>query len=252
MKNAILKTKYVLLALVIAFTFSCSEDGAVGPQGPAGKDGQNGTNGVDGEDGPNGVDGQDGTNGVDGQDGTNGVDGQDGTNGIDGQDGTNGLDGNANVMASDWFKPSSYILSTGFGGINLLEHDQAAPEITQEIIDTGVVLVYGKLNGYISSVWPTDQVSLLPITLTYSVSPANIDTFTALLSVGNIKIRFINNNNTYSSLGTNHFFRYVVIPSSGSSSGRIADFSRKSLEDDLANAGVDINNYAEVLAYYGK
>ena len=45
MKNAILKTKYVLLALVILFTFSCGEDGAVGPQGPAGKDGQNGTNG---------------------------------------------------------------------------------------------------------------------------------------------------------------------------------------------------------------
>jgi hypothetical protein len=218
MKNAILKTKYVLLVLVIVFTFSCSEDGAVGPQGSTGKDGQNGTNGLDGQDGTNGVDGQ---------------------------------DGNANVMASDWFKPSSYILSTGFGGINLLEHDQAAPEITQEIIDTGVVLVYGKLNGYISSVWPTDQVSLLPITLTYSVSPANIDTFTALLSVGNIKIRFTNNNNTYSSLGTNHFFRYVVIPSSGSSSGRIADFSRKSLEDDLANDGVDINNYTEVLAYYG-
>lgn len=191
----------MLLALVIAFTFSCSEDGAVGPQGAAGKDGQ---------------------------------------------------DGNASVVSSDWFTPSSHTLSIGFGGINLLDHDQEATEITQEIIDSGVVLVYGKLNGYISSVWPTDQVSLLPIILTYSVSPANIDTFTELLSVGNIKIRFTNNNNAYSSVSTNHQFRYVIIPSSSSTSGRIADFSRESLEDELANAGVDINNYAEVLAYYGK
>lgn len=133
MKNAILKTKYVLLALVIAFTFSCSEDGAVGPQGTSGQ------------------------NGTDGTDGTNGT------------DGTDGQDGNANVISSDWFTPSSYTLSTGFGGIKLLDHDQAAPEITQEIIDNGVVLVYGKLNGYTSSVWPTDQIALLPIILTYSL-----------------------------------------------------------------------------------
>jgi len=40
MKNAILKTKYVVLALSILFTFSCSpEDGEMGPEGPAGQDG---------------------------------------------------------------------------------------------------------------------------------------------------------------------------------------------------------------------
>ncbi len=236
MKNVFLKTKYVLLVLVIAFTFSCTKEGPVGPQGPAGKDGQNGTNGLDGQVGTNGTDGQDGTNGTDGQDGANGV---------------NGKDGNANVMASNWFIPSSYTLSTGFGGIKVLDHDQAAPDITQEIIDSGVVLVYGKLRGYSTSIWPTNQVSLLPITLTYGQSPTNIDTWTAILSAGNIKIRFVNNINTYTSIGTTHQFRYVIIPSSGSASGRIANFSRKSLTDHLANAGVDINNFDEVAAYYG-
>lgn len=210
MKKVILKTKYVLLAMVILFTFSCAEDGEVGPQGSAGQDGQDGTNGVD------------------------------------------GMDGNANVISSDWFTPSSYTLSTGFGGIILLEHDQEATEITQEIIDSGVVLVYGKLNGYNPSIWPTDQVSLLPIILTYDLSPADIDTWTALLSVGNIKIRFTNNNNRYSSLNTNHSFRYLIIPSSSSTSGRIAGFSIESIADNLADAGVDINNFDEVLAYYGK
>ncbi len=40
MRNVILRTKYVLLALIIALTFSCSpEDGEIGPQGLAGEDG---------------------------------------------------------------------------------------------------------------------------------------------------------------------------------------------------------------------
>jgi hypothetical protein len=212
MKNVILTTKFVLLALVMVFAFSCAEDGAVGPQGSAGQDGTNGTNG------------------------------------LDGSDGADGQDGNANVMSSDWFTPPSYTLSTGFGGISLLDHNEAATGITQEIIDTGVVLVYGKLNGYTSTIWPTNQVSLLPITLAYDQSPTNIDTWTAILSVGNIKIRFINNNNTYSSIGTTHQFRYVIIPSTNSSSGRIA---KESIIDNLTNAGVDINNYDEVAYYYG-
>ncbi|MFK5880011.1 MAG: hypothetical protein QM478_11035 [Flavobacteriaceae bacterium] len=40
MKKVILKTKYVLLALIIVLTFSCSlEDGETGLEGPAGQDG---------------------------------------------------------------------------------------------------------------------------------------------------------------------------------------------------------------------
>jgi len=52
MKNVISKTKYVLMALIIATTFSCSpEDGADGAQGIQGIPGQDGTNGIDGIDG---------------------------------------------------------------------------------------------------------------------------------------------------------------------------------------------------------
>ncbi|MCF6349251.1 MAG: hypothetical protein L3J20_13310 [Flavobacteriaceae bacterium] len=40
MKNVILRTKYMLLALIIVLTFSCSpEDGEIGSQGLAGQDG---------------------------------------------------------------------------------------------------------------------------------------------------------------------------------------------------------------------
>ena len=43
MKNAILKTKYVLLVLSVVFASSCNpEDGEMGPEGPAGQDGQDG------------------------------------------------------------------------------------------------------------------------------------------------------------------------------------------------------------------
>lgn len=43
MKNLVLKTKYLVLTLIVAFNFSCSpEDGATGPEGPAGLDGMDG------------------------------------------------------------------------------------------------------------------------------------------------------------------------------------------------------------------
>ena len=151
-------------------------------------------------------------------------------------------------MASDWFIASGFTLTTGFGDIKLLDHDHAAPEISQDIIDTGVVLVYGNLRGYTTTIWPFNRVALLPITLTYNVSPADIDTWTAILSAGNINIRFINNNNKYNSVASVHRFLYVVIPSTSSSSGRIA---KESIIDNLTNAGVDINNFDEVAYYYG-
>ena len=48
-QKSISKSKYVLLALLVAFSVSCSpEDGETGPQGPAGTDGTDGIDGVDG------------------------------------------------------------------------------------------------------------------------------------------------------------------------------------------------------------
>lgn len=51
-KSTISKSKYFLLALLVAFSFSCNpedgEDGATGAIGPAGTNGTNGTNGEDG------------------------------------------------------------------------------------------------------------------------------------------------------------------------------------------------------------
>jgi len=193
--------------------------------------------------------GTDGEMGPPGLNGTNGVDGADGVNGADG---TDGEDGNANLIYSDWFIASSFTLSTGFGGIKLLDHDEPASEITQEIIDTGVVLVYGNLRGYTTTIWPFNHVALLPVTLTYGTSPTEIDTWTAILSAGNIKIRFINNNNRYTSIAQVHRFRYIIIPSSEAISASKSDNYAKTIANNLSAAGVDINNFDEVLSYYLK
>ncbi|SDZ88474.1 hypothetical protein [Bizionia paragorgiae] len=49
MKHLVLKTKYVVLALFVAFSFSCTpEDGEDGPIGPQGEQGIAGTDGIDG------------------------------------------------------------------------------------------------------------------------------------------------------------------------------------------------------------
>ncbi len=45
MKHLILKTKYVILALLVTFSFSCSDDGEQGPQGQTGVAEADGANG---------------------------------------------------------------------------------------------------------------------------------------------------------------------------------------------------------------
>lgn len=52
MNNLVFKMKYLVLALLVAFSFSCStEDGEQGPQGEQGIAGIDGTDGTDGTDG---------------------------------------------------------------------------------------------------------------------------------------------------------------------------------------------------------
>ncbi|MET0638164.1 MAG: hypothetical protein ABWZ25_19185 [Chitinophagaceae bacterium] len=125
-----------------------------------------------------------------------------------------GPPGTANVKYSAWFTPTTYKKDTVFGiwGFN---YTQAAPEITQQIIDTGTVLTFGKLLGYNPAVWPANQISQLPINISYVQSGATqTDTWSALVSPGNLKIRFVNNNNIYTSIATQHQFRYIIIPGS--------------------------------------
>jgi hypothetical protein len=128
-----------------------------------------------------------------------------------GDDGQPGATGTANVKYSSWFTADTWKKDTVFSvwGFNYFK---PAPSITQQVIDSGTVLVFGKLKGYNTLVWPADQVGQLPITLTYNSGGLTTDTWAATSTAGNLKIRFINDKNTYASISVTHQFRYIIIP----------------------------------------
>lgn len=128
-----------------------------------------------------------------------------------GATGPKGETGSANVTYSAWFTPSPYTKDTVFGiwGFN---YKQAAPGITQTILDSGLVLTYAKLAGYNALIWPAGQVGQMPVSLTYVQGAQMTDTWSALSTLGTLRIRFVNSNNYWTSISTAHQFRYIIIP----------------------------------------
>lgn len=215
----------VLPQNTVAENTTNSAGGTNGNDGTNGSDGTNGTNGQDGEDGEDGQDGEDGTDGVDGQDGADGAtgpqgpagpagaDGANGTNGADGATGPQGPKGDtgtANVIYSGWFKPNPWKKITLYSRTHFY-YNKTASGITQQILDRGIVLVFAKLEGYNTNIWPTGQVAQLPYN---HVTSTHHDTWSAQVTKGNIKIDFVNDENQYDAVGisSNHSFRYVIIP----------------------------------------
>src|SRR5579872_5538576 len=108
--------------------------------------------------------------------------------GKNGAPGPAGATGTANVIYSDWSTPSHYTKDTVFGTYHFYA-DIPAIKITQAVLDNGTVLVYGKLDGYVTTIWPTNQVAELPIEITYmSGATQNIDSWSALATLGNVRI----------------------------------------------------------------
>jgi hypothetical protein len=149
-----------------------------------------------------------------------------------GDTGPQGPAGTANVIYSDWFTPASYTMSTIFG-IKNFDHTRQAPAITQAIIDSGMVLTFGKLAGYNSQVWPTGQISQLPVSITYMQGNTMTDTWSAFDSVGKLRINFVNNQNYYNTISTQHSFRYMIVPGGvkASNGGRLVDLHSMSYNE---------------------
>jgi len=141
--------------------------------------------------------------------------------------GPQGEPGTANVIYSPWFTPTPYIKDTVFGiwGHN---YNKTAPEITQQVIDSGAVFTFAKLLGYNVSIWPANLVSQMPISLTYTSGQTMTDTWSALVSPGNLKIRMVNDHNYWTSISTAHQFRYIIVPG-GHATGRSAPLSYSEL-----------------------
>lgn len=200
------KEIYFLLSLSILLV-SCAKTGPAGPAGPQGQTGAAGPQGSAGATGPTGLQGPKGA---------------------------------ANVIYSSWFTPSAYTVTTTFGIVHL-DYNEPAPAITQAILDSGVVLTYGKLNGYNAALWPANQVALLPVTVSYQNGGiTNTDTWSAHFTPGNVKIDLVNNTNAYSSdadINHNHSFRYIIIPGGA--------------PDARQSPPPDYHNYEAVCKYYG-
>ncbi|MBO9198663.1 MULTISPECIES: collagen-like triple helix repeat-containing protein [Niastella] len=164
--------------------------------------------------------------------------GDTGPQGPAGPTGAQGPVGSPNVTYSEWFTPPAYTATTIFG-IKNFDYTRSTPAITQAIIDSGMVLTYGKMSGYSTTIWPAGQVGQLPISLTYVQGGTQTDTWSAYDSVGKLRINFTNSVNYYSSISVAHSFRYIIIPGGAkvSGGGRHADYHSMSYGDvcDLLN-----------------
>lgn len=210
--------KNILLISLFGLLFiACSKDG---------EQGNTGAQGIQGESGVKGADGQDGEQGLSGEDGADGADGQNGT------DGTQGETGTTNVIYSEWF-PSQFPDDIVGGNYSFPIN---TPELTEEILATGVVLVYSRrinLGGI-------PVVRQLPITIFESVQQSY---HTQILIDDNISISFVVRSIDGSPVGSTPYdsFRYVLVPGGIPSSGKsnAIDFTKMTYEEVAAHFGIE-------------
>lgn len=138
------------------------------------------------------------------------------------------LKGTANVMYSSWSNLDSAVRDTTIDGSNMQAGDINAPQISQEILDKGVVNVYMKFS---------DDVYPLPYT-SYAGGTANVVDFLPRLNKLLIT-RFAMDNSGSIGFATSLEYRYVIIP------GGVAVKSKRS-EEQLRNM-----SYEEVTRYFG-
>lgn len=227
MKTAL---KYLSFLVVMSFcTFACTKEGDVGPQGeqgvagaegekgdtgPRGANGAKGDKGDTGPRGATGAKGDKGDRGATGPRGATGARGEKGDRGPQGPAGPRGATGpqgpagSVNVVYSDWITLPS---TTASYAINV-------PQLTQAIVDRGVVAVYVKAfksDTYLGT-YKLPVNSPLGQYLEYSIEPNAITvSASSTMAAGSYQ------------------FRYVLIP------GSVA-----------ATAGVNLHDYNSVKAAF--
>lgn len=193
---------FLISVLIVASLVQC-EKGDIGPTGPQGEKGLQGEKGIDG---------------------TNGEKGDKGDIGDMGPLGPIGATGTANVIYSDFAQSNTGIRDTVVDGSNIKVTHLIVPEITEEVIQSGTILVYMKFNS---------QVHSLPYT---SSAGGKANTISSLLNPGRIYItRFTHDNSASAYLTPLLSYRYIIIPG-----GMKAQLN-----------GVDIGDYQRVKAALG-
>ncbi len=190
----------IMLMITSAMLVSSCEDGEIGPEGPQGVHGEKGDRGDKGDKGDRGTQGPAGSRGEKGAKGDQGAPGAKGDRGPAGPRGEQGPPGTANVIYSEWIK-----LDFNDGSPwRTLE----APKITQEVLNTADIAVYGRSYG----------------TTYYKLNYESYDglTVTADFEVGGIVIQY----RDQLLFQPDHFFennefRYVIIPGGVKASMRL-------------------------------
>lgn len=165
-------------------------------------------------------DGQDGATGEQGEQGPVGPQGEQGEQGPEGPQGEPGEDGNTNVIASEWIPEqfSNDIVSY----TQFYIEDEA---FTIDILNSGTVLVYGR-----------DGASVVPIPVVF-----NNQTYYFVLpeTLGEIIFIARSVDNSLTTFGVFTDFRYLIIPSSGTTkSAQLLDFSKMSYYEVMDHFGL--------------
>ena len=167
----------------------------------------------------------------DGEDGMDGAIGPQGEQGPAGQDGIDGEDGNANIIASDWIVATNDIFGV------TAEMDIPISDLEPSSLENGVLLVYMRQEGFSESLWPSGQITLLPLTLE---SGGSTFIFNYFFTSENLKIRFHRNPVVeFISFPTGSEFRYVIIPPmlSTSEKNNTIDFNKMTYEEVMNHFG---------------
>lgn len=176
--------------------------------------------------------------GVDGTDGVDGIDGVDGTDGADGADGEQGETGTANVIYSDWIDSEfdANVIATG------TSFTIDAPSITDDIINDGVVLVFGRSTPAVI----TNDTDVYGLPVVFGANRQQTYYF-RLEQAGELDITFASTVSGQSA-GTPFFgaYRYVLIPGGTEAGNGIGGITTKNSEADYANM-----TYEEVTEIFG-
>ncbi|WP_201739407.1 collagen-like protein [Dokdonia sinensis] len=150
----------------------------------------------------------------DGEDGMDGMDGAPGAQGPAGEDGQDGEDGNANVVS---ITIDGFPIVSGINNITI-------PEVTQDIVDNGLVLGYTTVSG--NPFWET-----LPVVTGGSV----------ILDIDRIFLETVRLTSTFNQTLD---FRFLIIE--GTPLGRQSGSTREYYEMQ----GVDFNDYESVKEFF--
>lgn len=154
-------------------------------------------------------------------------DGADGTNGVDGQQGAPGVPGTANVIYSAWINAPAAAAET-VDGTSGMSTTINAPELSDEILSKGTVLVYVSFG-------------IGTFTLPYTSTAGGFtNTITAVSSLKKIKLfRFRHDQGGTVNIPTSLSWRYILIP------GGVAAATSKAAKPDYAKM-----SYEEVCAHF--